>query len=424
MTLEADKGGAPRGRPAALGFIYAAILMNVLSQGVIIPVFPDLVKDLAHVDDGGAAQITGVFGAAWALMQLIFAPLFGALSDRFGRRPVLLVSMFGLALDYLVMALAPNIAWLFVGRVLSGITSASGAAAGAYVADVSTPENRARNFGRFYAAANAGIVLGPALGGFVGALDPRAPFWVAAALALVNGLYGLLVLPESLTPERRAPFRWASAHAWGALSLLRSRPGLLGLAMVIFLGQFAAMSFNSVFQFYTHHRFGWGPAQIATLLMVLGGGSIVVQSSLAGLSARRLGERGAVLAGMAINVVGFALLGFAGDATLFWVAAAFLIVAGIYGPSVQSMMSDRVGVDEQGRLQGALSIFFGLTALAGPVVFTNLFAWAIGPGRGLGLPGLSFLIGATILVAALALAYVHARPPPTKPASDEPASSP
>src|SRR5215469_7758997 len=199
-------------RPAALGFIYAAIMMNTISMGVIVPVFPTLVKRLTGQGDAGAAQIMGVFGAAWAMMNLVFAPVFGNLSDRFGRRPVLLVSMFGFAFDYLIMALAPNITWLFVGRVISGITASSGSAAGAYVADVSTPENRARNFGRFQAAANAGILLGPALGGFAGALDPRAPFWIASALALANGLYGLFLVPESLSHERRAPFHWRRAN--------------------------------------------------------------------------------------------------------------------------------------------------------------------------------------------------------------------
>src|SRR5580704_13298486 len=185
--------------------------MNTISMGVIIPVFPVLVKSLTGQGDAGAAQITGVFGAAWALMSLIFAPIFGNLSDRFGRRPVLLVTMFGLSFDYLVMALAPSIGWLFIGRIISGITSSSGSAAGAYVADISTEEDRARNFGRFQAAANAGVVLGPLLGGFVGAWNPRAPFWVAAALAFVNGLYGLFIVPESLSHERRAPFRWSRA---------------------------------------------------------------------------------------------------------------------------------------------------------------------------------------------------------------------
>jgi DHA1 family tetracycline resistance protein-like MFS transporter len=413
VSGEGSSGKTPR--PAALGFVYIAILMNVLSMGVIIPVFPGLVRDLAHVDDGRAAQITGVFGAAWALMQLVFAPIFGALSDRFGRRPVLLVSMFGLAIDYVIMALAPSIAWLFVGRVIAGITAASGAAAGAYVADVSTPDNRARNFGRFNAAANAGIVLGPALGGFgvfVGIHDPRAPFWVAAGLAFVNGLYGLFVLPESLTPERRAPFRWASANAFGAVQMLLSRPGLLGLAGVLFLSQFAAMSFNSVFQFYTHYRFGWGPAEIATLLMVLGGGSIFVQSLASGFAARRLGERGAVLAGIALSIVGYVILGFAPGVALFWLGAMFLIISGIYGPSAMSMMSHRVGFDEQGRLQGALSIFMGVTGLLAPLIFTNAFAFATGAGKPLGLPGLPLLLGAVMLLGAFWMAWIYARPGP------------
>jgi MFS transporter, DHA1 family, tetracycline resistance protein len=197
-TTPSRPRGFGRGRPAALGFIYAAIMMNTVSMGVIVPVFPTLVKSLTGQGDAGAAQIMGVFGAAWAMMNLIFAPVFGNLSDRFGRRPVLLVSMFGLAFDYLVMALAPNIAWLFIGRVISGITASSGSAAGAYVAVVSTPENRARNFGRFGAFANAGILMGPALGGLVGQFDPRAPFWIASLLAFANGLYGLFVVPESL----------------------------------------------------------------------------------------------------------------------------------------------------------------------------------------------------------------------------------
>ena len=280
---------SPSGRPAALGFIYAAILMNTISMGLIIPVFPTLVKSLTGQGDAGAAQIMGIFGAVWALMRLTFAPIFGNLSDRFGRRPVLLVSMFGLSFDYLLMAMAPSIAWLFVGRVIAGITASSDSAAGAYVADVSTPENRARNFGRFQAAANAGILLGPALGGFVGALDPRAPFWIAAALALANGLYGLFIVPESLSRERRAPFHWKRANPIGAAALLVSRKGLLGMALILFVMQFAGSSFNSIFQFYTHYRYGWGPPQVAILLIVLGGGNILAQSLLAGWTARRIG---------------------------------------------------------------------------------------------------------------------------------------
>jgi len=386
-----------RARPAALGFVYAAVMMNTISMGVIIPVFPVLVKNLTGQGDSGAAQIMGVFGAVWALMNLIFAPIFGNLSDRFGRRPVLLVAMFGFAVDYLVMALAPNIAWLFVGRLISGITASSGSAAGAYVADISTPDDRARNFGRFQAFANAGVLVGPLLGGFVGAIDPRAPFWIASVLALANGLYGLLVVPESLAHDRRMPFHWTRANPVGAGALLVSKKGLLGMAGILFLAQFAGSSFNSIFQFYTHYRFNWGPPQIAVLLMVLSGGNIVVQSLLAGWTARRIGERGAVILGMIINASGFALAGLASTVTYFWLAIGVLISSNVAFPNLMSLLSKRVEVDQQGQLQGALAILFGLSQLIGPIAFTNLFAWSIHGRGGLHLPGLSMLIGSGLI---------------------------
>ena len=414
---EVRAGLGLKGRPAALRFVYAAILMNVLSMGIIIPVFPTLLRQISGAGDAEAARIAGLFGAAWALMQLIFAPWFGAISDRFGRRPVLLVSMFGLAFDYVIMALAPNLVWLFVGRIISGITAASGSAAGAYVADVSEPEDLSRNFGRFQAAANAGIVLGPAIGGLVGALDPRAPFWLAAALALANGLYGWFAVPESLAEERRAPFRWASANAIGSIRLLLAHRGLFGLAAIIFLVQFASMSFNSIFQFYTHHRFGWGPRDIGVLLMALGFGNMLVQSAGAGAASRMLGDRGAVITGLVISVLGFLALGLAPTVALFWGGAMLLCFSGISGPANMSLMTKRVGVDEQGRLQGALSIFLGMTGLVGPVLFTNIFAWSIGPGAGLHLAGLPILVGAGLMVLALAAGVVFAREPdPVEPA--------
>ncbi len=415
-----------RGRPAALGFIYAAIMMNTVSMGVIVPVFPTLVKSLTGQGDAGAAQIMGVFGAAWAMMNLIFAPVFGNLSDRFGRRPVLLVSMFGLAFDYLVMAMAPNIAWLFIGRVISGITASSGSAAGAYVADVSTPENRARNFGRFQAAANAGILLGPALGGFVGVIDPRAPFWIASALAFANALYGLFIVPESLSHERRSPFHWRRANPIGAVGLLISRKGLLGMAMILFIAQFAGSSFNSVFQFYTHFRYGWGPAQIAVLLMVLSGSGIVMQSVVAGWATARIGERRSVILGMAVNATGFACIGLAATAPAFWASMSLLICSGIAFPNLMSLLSKRVDVDQQGQLQGSLAILFGAGQLIGPLAYTNVFAWAIGGGAWLHLPGLPMLLGSALLLVAVALSFIYARPGdaaaerPAEPPADTP----
>jgi len=406
-----------RGRPAALGFIYAAIMMNTMSMGVIIPVFPTLVKLLTGQGDAGAAQIMGLFGAAWAMMNLFFAPIFGNLSDRFGRRPVLLVSMFGLAFDYLIMAVAPNIGWLFVGRVVSGVTASSGSAAGAYVADVSTPENRAGNFGWFQAFANAGVLVGPIVGGFAGQIDPRAPFWVASALAFANGLYGLVIVPESLSHERRMPFHWKRANPVGAAALLVSKKGLLGMAGILFLAQFAGSSFNSVFQFYTHYRFDWGPAQIAVLLVVLSGGNIVVQSLLSGWTARRLGERGAVILGMTINTTGFALCGLAPNLVWFWVSIGVLITSNIAFPNLMSLLSKRVEVDQQGQLQGALAILFGLSQLVGPLAFTNIFAWSLRQHGAWHIPGLTMLTGAVLLAVSVRLAVAYARPSPQLPSA-------
>jgi DHA1 family tetracycline resistance protein-like MFS transporter len=409
-TTQSRPRGFGRGRPAALGFIYAAIMMNTVSMGVIVPVFPTLVKRLTGQGDAGAALIMGVFGAAWAMMNLVFAPVFGNLSDRFGRRPVLLVSMFGLAFDYLVMAVAPNIAWLFIGRVISGITASSGSAAGAYVADVSTPQNRARNFGRFQAAANAGILLGPALGGFVGVLDPRAPFWIAAALAFANGLYGLFIVPESLAHERRAPFHWRRANPIGAAGLLISKKGLLGMAGILLVTQFAGSSFNSVFQFYTHYRYGWGPAQVALQLMVLSGGNIVMSSLVAGWIAERIGERRTVILGMVLGSIGFAAIGLAPSPAAFWAGLVVIAISGMAFPSLLSLLSKRVGVDQQGQLQGALAILFGISQLIGPILFTNVFAWSIGAGRSLGAPGLTMLMGAGLIAVGIGLALAYARP--------------
>jgi DHA1 family tetracycline resistance protein-like MFS transporter len=320
------------------------------------------------------------------------------------------------------MALAPNIAWLFVGRVISGITASSGSAAGAYVADISDPDNRARNFGRFQAAANAGILLGPALGGFVGQLDPRAPFWIAALLAFANGLYGLFVVPESLPHERRMPFRWHRANPVGAAALLVSRKGLLGMAAIVFIAQFAASSFNSVFQFYTHYRYGWGPAQIAVLLMALSGSGIVVQSFVAGWATTRIGERRSVILGMVVNAAGFAAIGLAPTAQLFWISMTGLILAGIAFPNLMSLLSKRVDVDQQGQLQGALAILFGASQLIGPLAYTNVFAWSVRGGAWLHLPGLPMLVGSGLLLIAVGLSVVYARAPDHPP--EHPADQP
>jgi DHA1 family tetracycline resistance protein-like MFS transporter len=400
-----------------MGFIFAAVLMDTVAMGVIMPVLPLLLKSLAGQGDGGGAQIGGLLAAFWALMQLVAAPVLGNLSDRFGRRPVLLASMLGLGLDHVIIALAPNLAWLVVGRIISGATAASGSTAMAYVADISTPQNRARNFGFIQAAFRAGILLGPAIGGFVGAWNPRAPFWIAAALALINSVYGFFVLPESLAADRRRPFHWGRANPVGALRLLFTRQGLVGLAASLFLLYFASSAFNSIFQFFTHYRFGWGAAGNGLFLMALGALGLFTEGVLAGMLAARIGERAAVLAGVSFYVVGFVGLGLAPTPPLFLAATVVTIIGGASTPNLMSLISARVAGDEQGQLQGALTVLASLSVMVGPIVFSNLFAFAVGPGAAHSPPGLPLLVGAALVAAGLALAVVFARPATAIPAA-------
>ena len=290
QTTQLDKGP----RRAALGFIFAAALMDILALGLIIPVLPNLVKHFARGDTAEAARYVGWFGLIFGAMQFIFSPILGALSDRFGRRPVLLISIFGLGFDYILMALAPSIGWLFLGRTLSGITAASFSTASAYVADISPPDQRAKNFGFMGAAFGVGFVIGPAAGGFLGGIDLRLPFWVAGGLALVNGLYGLFVLPESLPRAQRATFSLAKANPLGSLRLLRSHPELLGLASVVFLYFLAHQVLQSTFVLYTGYRYAWGPSMVGYNLMGVGVGNILVQAFVVGPFVKRFGGRARV----------------------------------------------------------------------------------------------------------------------------------
>src|SRR3989441_5960731 len=297
-------------RRAALGFIFVTVLLDMLAFGIIAPVLPRLISDFLHGDMARASKYMGLFVTTWALMQFFFSPILGMLSDRYGRRPVVLLSNFGLGLDYIVMALSPTLGWLFLGRVLSGITSSSIATANAYISDVTPPEKRARAFGIFGAAFGVGFVLGPAMGGWLGAKNPRLPFWIAGAFSLLNALYGLLVLPESLPPERRQPrLRWKDANPIGALALLRSHPELLGLATVNFLGYVAHEVYATVFVLYATYRYGWGERTIGGSLALVGVSSMLVSAAIVGPVVARLGERGTLFAGLLLGALGFALFG-------------------------------------------------------------------------------------------------------------------
>ena len=395
---------APRPRAAAALFVVVVVALDMLALGIVIPVLPRLVLGFAADDTARAAAIYGWFGVSFAAMQFVCSPVLGALSDRFGRRPVILLSVFGLGLDYVLMALAPSVAWLFVGRIIAGITAASVGTAGAYIADVTPPAERARAFGMMGAAFGVGFVLGPALGGLLGGQDPRLPFWVAAAFTLLNGVYGAFVLPESLPPELRTPFRWRRANPVAGLSFLRAQPRLLDLATVSFLGSLAHTVLPSTFVLYAGYRYGWGEREVGLALASVGVSSVVVQGALVGPVVTRLGERRTLLLGQALGAVGFVVYGFAGTGALFWIGVPIMGLWGLAGPALQALMTRRVGSDEQGRLQGAISSLNGIAAMLGPAVFAAAFAYSIAPELAAPIPGAAFLLAAVVLTGAMLLA--------------------
>src|SRR5579862_2526662 len=358
-----EQAGIPSGRRAAFAFIFMTVVLDVLALGVVIPVLPKLVETFVGGDTPKAAHLYGLFGTVWALMQFLVSPLLGVLSDRFGRRPVILLSCLGLGLDYFAMAMAPTLAWLFVGRTVSGITSASVGAAGAYIADVSPPEKRAASYGMLGAAWGLGFVLGPALGGALGNVAPRLPFWVAGGLSLLNAAYGLFVLPESLPPERRTAFSWAKANPLGALILLRSYPRLTGLAVIFVLYQLAHQVLPSVFVLYSGHRYGWKANDVGYCLAAVGVCGVIVQGGLVRPIVARLGERRSMLTGLVFGMIGFTIYGAATTGRGLWMGIPVFAFMGLFGPSALGLMSRVVDPREQGQLQGANSCLGGITGL-------------------------------------------------------------
>jgi len=401
---EAIAQGAASVRRGAVAFIFVTILLDMIALGVIMPVLPKLIEGFVENDTAHAARIFGLFGTAWALMQFVFSPLLGALSDRFGRRPVVLLSNFGLAADYVLMALAPSLTWLFVGRVISGITSASISTAFAYIADITPPERRAAVFGKIGAAFGAGFILGPAVGGLLGDIDPRLPFWAAAGLSFANALYGLLILPESLAPEKRASFRWRSANPVGALHLLSSSAGLAALSVVNFIAQVAHVVLPSTFVLYATYRYGWDSKTVGLTLAMVGICAMVVQGLAIGPIVRLLGERNAMLMGLCCGALGFVILGAAPTGPLSWLGIPVLSLWGISGAAMQSLMTRLVAPDQQGQLQGATSSVQSVAQLVGPFLFTLTFSYFIGANAPLQLPGAPFLLAAALMVVCVAIA--------------------
>ena len=399
-----DNAQAEVPRRSAAVFIFVTILLDMFALGLILPILPKLVESFVDNDTASAARIFGLFGTAGALMQFFFSPILGGLSDRFGRRPVVLLSNLGLALDYVLMALAPSLTWLFVGRVISGITSASVSTAFAYIADVTPAEQRAAVFGKVGVAFGAGFILGPAVGGLLGGMDPRLPFWVAAGLSFANTLYGLLILPESLPPDRRSPFRWKSANPLGALHLLRSDRVLAGLSVVNFLAQVAHVVLPSTFVLYATYRYGWDTTTVGLTLAMVGICSIAVQGAAIGPMVRRFGERRALLLGLGCGAVGFLIYGAAPTGLLFWLGIPVMALWGIAGAATQAVMTQLVAPDQQGQLQGATNSVQSVSQLVGPFLFTLTFAYFIGNQAPLKLPGAPFLLAALLMLLALLIA--------------------
>jgi len=393
---------------AAFVFIFITVALDMLALGVMVPVLPKLIVAFEHGNMADAAGVAGLFGFAWAAMQFVFSPVLGAVSDRRGRRPVILLSNLGLGLDYLLMAVAPSLWWLFVGRLISGLTSASFSTAGAYIADVTPEDERAAKFGMLGAAFGLGFVVGPALGGLLGGISLRLPFWAAAGLSLTNALYGFFILPESLPPEQRAPFTWSKANPFGSLELLRSHPRLLGLAAVAFLYNIAHDSLPSVFVLYTDYRYHWGERMVGFSLAGIGVASTIVSALMVGPVVKKLGERSVLLIGLAFGALGFAIYGLAPTGTLFLLGIPFLAIWGLAGPAFQALMSRRVEPSAQGRLQGALGSMAGVTGMIGPLIFTQIFAFGISSSR-FHVPGAPYLLAAASLSASLVFAVVVAR---------------
>ncbi len=384
-------------RRAALGFIFVTVLLDMIAFGIIAPVLPRLIANFLGGDPARSSEYMGLFVTTWALMQFFFSPVLGMLSDRFGRRPVILLSNFGLGLDYVVMALAPGLGWLFIGRTLSGITSSSLTTANAYISDVTPPERRARAFGIFGAAFGIGFVLGPALGGWLGAFNPRLPFWVAGCFSLLNACYGLFVLPESLAPEnRQKTLRWKNANLLGALKLLRSHRELFGLASVNFLAYLAHEVYATVFVLYVTFRYFWNEKTIGLSLAVVGICSMLASAVLVGPVVKLIGERRSLLAGLFFGGLGFAMFGWATVSWAFFLAIPVNALWSLAGAPSQSLMTRRVSPSEQGELQGALGSLRGIAMVLGPGMFSGTFAYFIAPSH--------FHIGAPWYLAALLLA--------------------
>jgi DHA1 family tetracycline resistance protein-like MFS transporter len=390
---------------AAIGFIFITLMIDITGLGLIIPVIPSLIEELTGEGISRASEYGGWLVFTFAVMQFLFSPVLGGLSDQYGRRPIILISLFGFAIDYLLLAFAPTLLWLFIGRALAGVTGASITTATAYIADISTKENRAQNFGMIGAAFGLGFIIGPVIGGLLGSFGSRVPFMVAAALTFVNFLYGYFVLPESLKKENRRPFNWKRANPIGSLKNLQRYPALSGLAISFILINLASHAVQSNWSYFVIEKFAWSETMIGLSLGLVGILVALVQGGLIRFTNPRLGNEKSVYTGLLLYSAGLFLFAFASQS---WMMFVFLIpycLGGIAGPAIQSIMSSSVPANEQGELQGSLTGLLSLTSIVGPPMMTGLFAFFTKPTAPVHFSGAAFLLGAVLMLVSSFIAY-------------------
>ena len=394
-----------KNKQAATGFIFVTILIDVIGWGIIIPVVPNLLAELIHGTVSQAAAYGGLLITAYAIMQFVFSPVIGNLSDAYGRRPVLLASLFAFACDYVLTGFAPNIGWLFIGRIIAGITGASIPTAQAYIADVSPPEKRAQNFGMIGVAFGVGFIIGPLIGGLLGGFGHRVPFFVCAGLSMVNFIYGYFVLPESLPKENRRKFDWKRANPIGSFKLLKRYPAIGGLVVSLFLIYIAAHAIQSTWSYYGIEKFKWKEWQVGVSLAVVGFMVALVQGVIIRVTSKKLGYEKSVYIGLTLYSFGMILFALASQGWMMYIFTIVYCLGGIAGPALQAIISNHVPANEQGELQGALTSVISVTTIIGPLIMTNLFAYFTTPKKHIWFPGAPFVLGAIILLLSALLAY-------------------
>ncbi len=397
-------------KSAAIGFIFITLLIDITGWGIIIPVVPKLIQELIHADVSEAARYGGWLSTLYAVMQFLFAAVLGGLSDKFGRRPIILASLLGFAINFYIQAIAPTIFWLFIGRIFSGITGASITTASAYIADVSTDEDRAKNFGLVGAAFGLGFIIGPVIGGVLGQYGARVPFYAASGLCLINFLYGLFVLPESLPKENRRPFDWKRANPIGSLMGLKRHPELLGLIGALVLVYIAGHAMQTNWTFFTMYKFNWSEKLVGISLGVSGVMAALVQGVLIRYLQPKLGNERSIYYGLILYSIGMLLFAFASES---WMMFAFLVpygLGGICGPALQSVISSQVPNSEQGELQGALASLVSLTSIIGPPLMTNIFFYFTHDKAPFKFAGAPFFLGFVLMgISAFVAYYTFAR---------------